>query len=106
MGLQKGGEPVADEIISRDTIADSYISGTGIEIGALHNPLSVPNGVSVKQKQVIGLMEKGYSIHYHVFAPDSMMEFFSKIKNILNYQFKYEIFFRNETEVITVLRRT
>jgi predicted SAM-dependent methyltransferase len=35
-------------ILSRELVAASYLSGSGIEIGALHNPLVVPGHASVK----------------------------------------------------------
>jgi GT2 family glycosyltransferase/glycosyltransferase involved in cell wall biosynthesis/SAM-dependent methyltransferase len=34
--------------IGRNVIASAFLTGTGIEIGALHNPLPVPNGASVR----------------------------------------------------------
>ena len=34
--------------MERNAIASTFIKGTGIEVGALHNPLPVPDGVSVK----------------------------------------------------------
>lgn len=57
------------------------------------------------EEQVSRLMDMDYSIHYHVFTPDTMMEFFLRVKKSLDYDFKYEIFFKNGTEVIIVLRR-
>src|SRR5207249_5036937 len=33
---------------SREAIARRYLRGTGIEIGALHNPLRLPRGVDVR----------------------------------------------------------
>ena len=57
------------------------------------------------EKQVIRLMEIDYSIHYHVFTPDTMFEIFSKIKKVLHYPFELEIFLKNAAEVIIILRR-
>lgn len=34
--------------LNRDLIANTYISGEGIEIGALHNPLNIPKKTKVK----------------------------------------------------------
>ena len=34
--------------ITRESIAQQYITGSGIEVGALHSPLSVPAGTQVK----------------------------------------------------------
>jgi SAM-dependent methyltransferase len=225
---------LADEIISREVIANTYLSGTGIEVGALHNPLRVPKNAHVKyvdrmsveelrkhypelndvtlvpvdiiadgelletigdatqdfvianhfiehcanpilaignmlrvlksggilfialpdkrhcfdvdrpettfehllkdyqegpawsrrahfeewarlvnkakddsevEKQVISLMAMDYSIHYHVFTPDTMVDFFTGIKKVIDYQFEYETFFKNGTEVLIILRR-
>lgn len=36
------------EVLNRELIAKTYIYGNGIEIGALHNPLSVPKSANVK----------------------------------------------------------
>ncbi len=36
------------EGINRDLVACGYLNGTGIEIGALHNPLPIPPGVVIK----------------------------------------------------------
>ncbi len=231
---KKGVGVLAHEIISREAIASSYLSGMGIEIGALHNPLKIPKTASVKyvdrlsveglrkhypelndlnlvdidilddgerlktigdatqdfvianhfiehcanpilaisnmlrvlknngilyialpdkrhcfdadrpdttlehllkdyeegpdwsrkghfeewarlvtkiqdehevEKQAIRLMEADYSIHYHVFTPDTIAEFFSWIKKKFDLPFEYEIFFRNATEVLIILRR-
>lgn len=38
----------ADNLPLREKIASEYIRGEGIEIGALHQPLTVPNNVSIK----------------------------------------------------------
>lgn len=35
-------------LINREIIANSYLHGSGVEIGALHNPLRVPNNAQVK----------------------------------------------------------
>jgi len=35
-------------LVTRETIAATYLSGEGIEIGALHNPLAIPPGAKVK----------------------------------------------------------
>jgi SAM-dependent methyltransferase len=34
--------------LDRETVARIYLKGTGVEIGALHNPLAVPPGVTVR----------------------------------------------------------
>src|SRR6185503_1848952 len=34
--------------LSRELIAETYISGLGIEIGALHNPLKLPAGATAR----------------------------------------------------------
>jgi len=64
------------------------------------------NDVAEVERQVISLMAMDYSIHYHVFTPDTMLEFFSSIKKVLIYPFEYETFFKNGTEVLIILRRT
>jgi SAM-dependent methyltransferase len=57
------------------------------------------------EKQVLSLMEMDYSIHYHVFTPKTMMEFIVGIRSVLDFPFECELFFRNESEVIIILRR-
>jgi len=34
--------------LDRDVVSTVYLKGTGIEIGALHNPLRVPSGITVR----------------------------------------------------------
>ena len=58
------------------------------------------------KENVASLMEMDYSIHYHVFTPDTILEFFSKVKDVLHFPFEYEVFYRNGAEVIIILRRT
>ena len=58
------------------------------------------------KENVARLMEMDYSIHYHVFTPDTILEIFSKVKDVLHFPFEYEIFYRNGAEVIVILRRT
>jgi predicted SAM-dependent methyltransferase len=65
----------------------------------------VSDGYEVKEN-VARLMEMDYSIHYHVFTPDTILEFFSKVKDVLHFPFEYEVFYRNGAEVIIILRRT
>src|SRR5262249_28614265 len=48
--------------IDRETIADQYIRGQGIEIGALHMPLRVPR--SAKVKYVDRFSADGLRAHY------------------------------------------
>lgn len=57
------------------------------------------------EKQVLDLMEMNYSIHYHVFTPKTMMEFIVRTRKVLDFPFDMEVFFRNETEVVIILRR-
>lgn len=64
------------------------------------------NDVDEVERQVISLMAMDYSIHFHVFTPDTMLEFFSRLKIVLAYTFEYETFFNNGTEVLIILRRT
>lgn len=45
--LQPTRKPVAAKL-SRELIAETYLYGEGIEIGALHNPLKVPPSVKIK----------------------------------------------------------
>ena len=51
-----------DEVISREVVANTYLSGTGIEVGALHNPLRVPD--SAKGLYVDKLLVEGLRKHY------------------------------------------
>lgn len=62
--------------------------------------------VAEVERQVVSLMAMDYSIHYHVFTPDTMLEFFAAIKKHVDYKFEFEMFFRNGSEVIIILRRS
>lgn len=57
------------------------------------------------EKQVAKLMAIDYSIHYHVFTQAEITDFFSKIRNVLKYNFEYELILKYGTEVIVVLRK-
>jgi SAM-dependent methyltransferase len=57
------------------------------------------------EKQTNHIMHMDYSIHYHVFTPDTMMEFISNVKKVLKCPFETEVFLKNGIEVIIVLRR-
>lgn len=54
------------------------------------------------QKQILRLINIDYSIHYHCWTQNEMLEMISVLKKILN-NFEVELFARNETEVIIVL---
>ena len=41
--------------LSRELIAETYLHGEGIEIGALHNPLKVPASVNIKYVDRLGV---------------------------------------------------
>jgi SAM-dependent methyltransferase len=43
-----GAQPRPEDLLRRKTIARSYLRGSGLEIGALHNPLKVPPGARVR----------------------------------------------------------
>ena len=47
-GLLRTGRAAPPAKLSRALIAETYLSGSGIEIGALHNPLQVPPSAKVK----------------------------------------------------------
>jgi SAM-dependent methyltransferase len=47
-GLLRTGHAAPHAKLSRALIAETYLSGHGIEIGALHNPLQVPPSARVK----------------------------------------------------------
>jgi len=49
-------------LINREIIASTFLSGTGIEIGALHNPLQVPDNLKVQY--VDRLSRAGLYEHY------------------------------------------
>lgn len=51
------------------------------------------------------LLEIDYSIHYHVFTSTDIMEFFPRLKRYVKYAFETELMFKNDTEVIVILRR-
>jgi predicted SAM-dependent methyltransferase len=43
--------------LDRDVIAAAYLQGTGLEIGALHNPLPVPKAARVKYVDRLGIKD-------------------------------------------------
>lgn len=52
------------------------------------------------------LLEIDYSIHFHVFTASEIVEFFPRLKRYVKYAFETELMFKNNTEVIVILRRT
>lgn len=48
LGKRLDSKPQAPAQLSRELIAETYLRGEGIEIGALHNPLKVPPSASIK----------------------------------------------------------
>lgn len=46
--MQKSSTPIAPDIALRRQIAERYLTGSGIEIGALHLPLEVPTNATVR----------------------------------------------------------
>ena len=57
------GAPVrAEDLLRRKVIARAYLRGSGLEIGALHNPLKVPPAAQVRYVDKRGwvLWQKGY----------------------------------------------
>lgn len=61
-------------------------------------------------KRVDELMGMDYSIHCHVWTPDAFMGFLLKLKEELSKElginFEIEQFFKNDSEVITILKKT
>lgn len=57
------------------------------------------------ERHVKALMETNYSIHYHVFITDTMLEFFMGVRKILDRPFELEIFLKSGPEAIIILRR-
>jgi len=57
------------------------------------------------RRNVAKIMEVDYSIHYHVFTQDDMVEFFRFIKQFLNLRFETELVMRNDGEVIFIFRK-
>lgn len=58
--------------LDRDVIAAAYLQGTGLEIGALHNPLSVPKSAHVKFVDRFGI--KDLRNHYPELAAEPLVE--------------------------------
>ncbi len=57
-------------------------------------------------RKVESVMALGYSIHYHVWKVDEMLDMFKRVKEVLPYAFKTELYRENNEEVIFVLRKT
>jgi predicted SAM-dependent methyltransferase len=62
----------------------------------------VPNEAEV-ERQVNSLMEMNYSIHFHVWTQDEMLELMQTVRKMSD--FVMELFLRNVNEVIFVLRK-
>lgn len=58
------------------------------------------------EKQINHLMNINYSIHYHAWTQSEMLEFILTLKKELNLKFEVELFFKDETEVIFVLKKS
>jgi predicted SAM-dependent methyltransferase len=56
-------------------------------------------------KHVEHLLEMDYSIHYHVWSPGEMLDYFMQLKGILNNSFDVKLFAENMTEMIFVLQK-
>lgn len=56
------------------------------------------------QKEIHHLMSIEYSIHYHCWTQNEMIEMISVLQKIF-YNFEVELFLRNETEVIMIFRK-
>ncbi|MBV7455310.1 class I SAM-dependent methyltransferase [Acidovorax sp. sif1233] len=52
------------------------------------------------------LNTSNYSIHFHAWTMDGMMEMFSKIKNIYNLAFEIRLIIKNKEEVIFIFEKT
>lgn len=56
--------------------------------------------------EVARLMNLDYSIHFHVWTPDDLMQLFSALKERLNLGFEVELFFQHgRNESITIIRK-
>ncbi|MDO8444899.1 MAG: methyltransferase domain-containing protein [Deltaproteobacteria bacterium] len=62
-------------------------------------------GIEEIARRTNQLLEIDYSIHYHVFTASEIMEFFSRLKRYVKYAFETELMFKNNAEVIVILRR-
>jgi 2-polyprenyl-3-methyl-5-hydroxy-6-metoxy-1,4-benzoquinol methylase len=58
------------------------------------------------QWQINELMRIDYSIHYHVWTQVEFIEFILALKNILKVNFEIEMCLKNDTEFITILRKS
>jgi 2-polyprenyl-3-methyl-5-hydroxy-6-metoxy-1,4-benzoquinol methylase len=58
------------------------------------------------QWQINELMRIDYSIHYHVWTQVEFIEFILAIKKILKLEFEIEMCLKNDTEFITILRKS
>jgi SAM-dependent methyltransferase len=57
-------------------------------------------------KHVSALMEKDYSIHFHVWTQKDLLELVSALRENLNLSFDVELFLKQEGECVFVLRKT
>ena len=51
------------------------------------------------------LIEMDYSIHYHVWSPKNMLEYFVRLREMLDESFDMKLFAENMTEMVIVLQR-
>jgi SAM-dependent methyltransferase len=65
----------------------------------------IKNDIAVK-KQISHLMSLDYSIHYHVWTQDEMLEFIVDLKKKLHLNFEVELILKNLGEMIIILRKT
>ena len=57
------------------------------------------------KRRIDHLMDIDYSIHYHVWTQNEMLELISTLKKKLNFQSEVRLFFQNEGEVIFILKK-
>jgi len=58
------------------------------------------------EQQILHLINIDYSIHFHVWTQTEMLELILTLKKKLNFNFEVELFLRNESEVIIILKKS
>jgi len=65
----------------------------------------IKSDIAVK-KQISHLMSLNYSIHYHVWTQNEILEFIVVLKKKLHFNFEVELILKNLGEMILILRKT
>jgi len=93
------------EHIKRDYLeGPSWSERAHFEDWVMQSP-QTPAGQEARQRAA-ALMEKGTSIHFHVWTLAEMAEMFLRIRSELGFPFEIESMILNGNEVVTILRKS